>query len=85
VFDTLNTPVYAITGFYTHRPPRQRKELARMSDRFTLLGSFPLDPWDVRILDDLTPRQAHRYRAHPDSTFVLKLFLYTPVHHKMGS
>ena len=78
VFDTLSTPAYVITGTYVRRSPRLRKQLSKLSDRLSPISSARIVPYDVRLLDDLTPAEAKRYRAHPDSTFDLRLFRYDP-------
>ncbi|HEY0304854.1 MAG TPA: hypothetical protein VGC44_07765, partial [Longimicrobiales bacterium] len=78
VLDTLSTPAYVITGTYVRRSRRLQKQLTNLSDRLTPVAGAKVVPYDVRLLDDLTPAEARRYRAHPDSTFDLRLFRYLP-------
>ncbi|HEX6558750.1 MAG TPA: glycosyltransferase family 39 protein [Longimicrobiales bacterium] len=78
VFDTLSTSAYVITGTYVRQSPRLQKRFAGLSAHFTAVGVFKVRPYDVRILDDLSPAAARRYRAHPDSTFDLHLWRFTP-------
>jgi 4-amino-4-deoxy-L-arabinose transferase-like glycosyltransferase len=78
VLDTLSTPAYVITGTYVRRSPRLQQQLTDLSDRLTALGVAKVIPYDVRLMDDLAPRRARKYRAHPDSTFDLHLFRYNP-------
>ena len=78
VLDTLTTPAYVITGIYVRRSKRLQKQLADRSDRLTPVASASVVPYDVRLLDDLAPAEARRYRTRPDSTFDLRLFRYEP-------
>ena len=78
ILDTLSTPAYVITGTYVRRSPRLQKQLARRSKRLAPLATARIVPYDVRLLDDLTPAEAKRYRAHSDSTFDLRLYRYEP-------
>lgn len=78
VLDTLTTPAYVITGTYVRRSKRLQKQLAERSDRLTPIAAASVVPYDVRLLDDLAPAEARRYRTRPDSTFDLRLFRYDP-------
>jgi dolichyl-phosphate-mannose-protein mannosyltransferase len=72
--DSLPDPSYIVTGVYTRRAPIIAEAIRTRADRLELLGRFPLDPTDVRLLDDFTPADARRYRARPDSTYDLLLY-----------
>lgn len=78
VFDTLSTPAFVITGTYVRRSPRLQKQLNRLSDRLIPVSTAKIVPYDVRLIDDLTPAEARRYRMLPDSTFDLRLFRFLP-------
>jgi len=78
IFDTLSTPAYVVTGVYVRRSRRMQKQLAGLADKLTPIATAPMRPYDVRLLDDLEPAAARRYRAHPDSTFDLRLYRYNP-------
>ena len=74
----LRGPAYVVTGVYAKRNPHTREVLKRMDDRLFRLGTFPLDPKDIRILDDFSPAEARRFRANPDSTYALTLYRFVP-------
>jgi hypothetical protein len=72
------TPVYVVTGLYAKRYRPLRVGLERLRNRLKLLGVFSLNPKDIRILDDLTPDEARRFRERPDDTYELGVYLLQP-------
>ncbi|MCP4362622.1 MAG: glycosyltransferase family 39 protein [Chloroflexi bacterium] len=78
VIESLETPVYLMTGTYADRAPSLRQGLKRLEDRLTLLGAFPMEPGDVRLLDDTPPQKATAYRTAPDDTYTLTLYYLSP-------
>lgn len=78
VLDTISKPAYLVTGRYTDVAPMLRNRVSAMSDRLTKIGVYAFDPNDLRLLDDLRPAAARRYRAARDSTFDLTLYRVAP-------
>ena len=74
----LRDPAYVVTGVYADRVPHTREVLTGMADQLSRLGTFPLDPKDIRVLDDFSPAKARRFRANPDSTYALTLYRFVP-------
>ena len=70
--------IYLIEGVYARRAPKLRNGLARLAGRLELLATYPVVPMDLRVLDDFQGRQGRRYRAAPDGTFNLNLYLLHP-------
>jgi hypothetical protein len=73
----LSEPVYVITGRYSAMRVI-REGLDKLKDRLHYLGTFPMDPKDLRLLDDYPPLSAWRVRAHPDDTYNLKVYRLLP-------
>ena len=74
----LRGPAYVVTGVYAKRNPHTREVLKSMDDRLFRLETFPLDPKDIRILDDFSAVEARRFRANPDSAYALTLYRLVP-------
>ena len=77
-WQNLNEPVYFVTGVYTQRAPNLREGVANLQDRLQLMGTFPIYPNDVRLLDDFDPQLAEQYLVSPDDTFTLSLYYLGP-------
>jgi dolichyl-phosphate-mannose-protein mannosyltransferase len=77
ILGSLAEPVYVVTGRYASMR-EIRDGLKKLGDRLMYLGTFPMDPKDIRLLDDLAPREARRFRAQPDETFSLKVYRLLP-------
>lgn len=78
VLDTISTTAYLVTGRYTDVAPMLRNRVAALDDRLTKVGEYAFDPNDLRVLDDLRPAGARRYRAARDTTFDLTLYRVAP-------
>ena len=76
--DTLTTPAYLVTGVYTQRAPNLRQRVEKLGDRLTPIAVLPFTPNDLRLLDDLRPRQARAFRQARDSTFDMTLYRIEP-------
>ena len=77
-FDTVATPAYLVTGVYTRRAPLLRARMDTLRLRLTRLAMYHVEPNDLRLLDDLSPRKARAFRQRPDSTFDLTLYRVMP-------
>lgn len=78
VFDTITTPVYLAAGVYARRAPTLRAGIADLADRIDSLTAFSPDPTDLRLLDDLSPDDARRFRAQPGDEFDVVLYRIRP-------
>ena len=78
VLESLNTSVFVVTGTYAKISPITRKGLAKLGDRLVLLGTFPMTPSDVRLLDDLVPPRARLYRNNPGDRYDITLYHLLP-------
>jgi len=78
VLESLRTPVFLVTGTYAKISPITRKGLAKLGERLVLLGTFPMTPSDVRLLDDLVPLRARLYRANPGDRYDITLYQLLP-------
>lgn len=74
----LTSPTVLVTGIYTQRSPVLRDFFAARGAQLQLLGTAPFEPSDLRVLDDFGPLGAAAWRAHPDSTYLLHVWNYTP-------
>ena len=78
--DSLRVPRFVIAGVYLRRAPRLRAGFADRQDRLSLVERVPIGaPSDLRLLDDFRPDSARRWIAHPDTTYDLLLFRYSPL------
>lgn len=68
---------FLVTGIYSQREPRSRKSLVRLRDRLVLIGVFPVEPNDVRLLNDFSPVGAHHYRLNPSREYALRVYKIT--------
>jgi 4-amino-4-deoxy-L-arabinose transferase-like glycosyltransferase len=68
---------FLVTGPYAHMGPL-RVEMERLGDRLQMLSRYPIDPGDLRLLDDYPPAEARRFRAQPDEDFALTLYRLAP-------
>jgi hypothetical protein len=78
-FATPREAEYLVAGRYSRRLPSMVEQLASLGDRIEKLGSYAVRPSDLRLLDDMKPGRARRYRREPDSGFDLDLFRLHPV------
>jgi 4-amino-4-deoxy-L-arabinose transferase-like glycosyltransferase len=78
ILESLDTSVFLVTGTYAKISPILRKGLAKFGDRLVLLGTFPMTPSDVRLLDDLVPTRARLYRNNPGDRYDLRLYRLLP-------
>ncbi|MCI0437046.1 MAG: glycosyltransferase family 39 protein [Gemmatimonadetes bacterium] len=72
--DSVRADTWFVTGVYADRAPNLERGIAERADRLTRIGSFPIDPNDLRLLDDMRPDAARAYRAAPDTTFDVTLY-----------
>jgi dolichyl-phosphate-mannose-protein mannosyltransferase len=77
--DAQTEPGYLIVGRYASSAPVLRTGLAERAPRLTLLDTISIVPTDLRLLDDLVPELATRYRERPDGRYELVLYRYVPV------
>ena len=78
VLDAQTKPGYLLVGRYASSAPALRSGLAARAQRLTLLDTVWIVPTDLRLLDDLTPRLATRYRQRPDDRYELFLYRHVP-------
>ncbi|MBK8248082.1 MAG: glycosyltransferase family 39 protein [Gemmatimonadetes bacterium] len=77
--DTLATPRYLVTGIYQRRAPLIQKRFEERADQLELLARFPAGlPSDLRLLDNFLPDSARVWMTHPDTTYDLLLYRFTP-------
>jgi len=74
--DAIREPAFLVRGRYSDRAPSLRKGLAARADRLQALGVYPVDPKDIRLLDDYQAVRARDFRdgAGADRAFDLRLF-----------
>ena len=66
---------FLITGRYSRVEPLSRNSLQRLvGSRLQLRRVVPVQPGDVRLLDDSSPTQALAFRAHPTDAYDLHLY-----------
>jgi hypothetical protein len=70
----IQTPVFMVAGVYAKRATVLREGLEKLGARLVPLGKYPVEPNDLRLLDDFSPQGARTYREHPDDTFELTLY-----------
>jgi len=78
VLESLPTAVYIVTGAYAKCAPKLREGLKKLNNRLVPLGTFKMEPKDIRVLDDFLPREARLFRTHADSTYDLMLYYLLP-------
>ena len=72
-------PAYLVEGAYARRAPKLRNGMAALRGRLGALDSYPIIPKDLRVLDDFRAQKARGFRAAPDATFDLTLYVLRPV------
>jgi hypothetical protein len=79
--DAITEPTFLVRGRYSDRAPTLRDGLAQRTDRLQALGTYRVDPKDIRLLDDYNAERAHVYRndADADRAFDLRLFRLEPL------
>jgi 4-amino-4-deoxy-L-arabinose transferase-like glycosyltransferase len=77
-WEKLETTVYLVTGIYVQRVPQLLKGLEDLKDRLEWLGTFPMNPGDIRLLDDFSPDNAYRFRSSPDNSYDLTVYRLLP-------
>lgn len=73
-WQSIQTPVFMVAGVYAKRATVLREGLEKLGARLVPLGKYPVEPNDLRLLDDFSPQGARTYREHPDDTFELTLY-----------
>jgi hypothetical protein len=73
-WQSIQTPVFMVAGVYAKRATVLREGLENLGARLVPLGKYPVEPNDLRLLDDYSPQEARTYREHPDDTFELTLY-----------
>jgi hypothetical protein len=76
--DESAKPVYFVAGYYTRKAPVLVDGLRERQPRLELLGRYPMQASDLRLLDDYPPDRVSAYRARPDSMYDVLLYRYTP-------
>ena len=77
--DRVRDVTWVVTGIYLRRAPLMRRRLEERSERFELVSRMTLSPpSDLRLLDNFPPDSARRWMVHPDSSYDLLLYRYTP-------
>lgn len=78
--DAITEPAFLVRGRYSDRARSLRDGLAARADRLQALGTYPVDPKDIRLLDDYKAEPARVYRAGAgaDRAFDLRLFRLQP-------
>jgi 4-amino-4-deoxy-L-arabinose transferase-like glycosyltransferase len=74
VWKSIQTPAFMVAGVYAKRATVLREGLEKLGARLVPLGKYPVEPNDLRLLDDFSPQDARTYREHPDDTFELTLY-----------
>lgn len=69
---------FLVTGIYSQREPRSRASLKRLASQLHLAGIFPIEPNEVRLLDDFTPAKALQFRLRPSGDYDLRLYRIDP-------
>lgn len=72
--DTVSTEMWLAAGVYARRAPVLRDAIAGFGARVDSLTSVPLDPGDLRLLDDFRAARARAWRQHPDAEFDVVLY-----------
>jgi dolichyl-phosphate-mannose-protein mannosyltransferase len=66
-------PVFIVGGKYARDDPTWRKILDDSPGRFESVGTVAMQPGDIRLQDDLSPREIAAYKQKPDSRYRLEL------------
>lgn len=72
--DTVATEMWLAAGVYARRAPVLRDAITGFGSRVDSLGAVPLDPGDLRLLDDFRAARAREWRQHPDAEFDVVLY-----------
>jgi hypothetical protein len=83
--DASGSPVLVVTGVYARKAQVLRDGLRDRAHGLEILGRYPVDPSDLRLLDDYGSVDAPRYRARPDSMYDLILYRYDPSKRNVGN
>jgi hypothetical protein len=78
MLDAETEPGYLVVGRYASSAPLLRARLDARAQRLTLLDTIFVAPTDLRLLDDLAPELATRYRERPDGRYELVLYRHVP-------
>lgn len=71
-------PVYILAGGYARRAEPLRNAVKALGPQLVQVSTYPFRPNDVRLLDDMSPRQARAFLRQPDETFDVALLKFTP-------
>jgi hypothetical protein len=73
---TMASTGFLITGVYTNRARVLRAAVDGRRAELDSVATVPVEPNDLRLLDDTRPPAARRYRSVPDRTFDITLFRF---------
>lgn len=76
--DTASTVTWVAAGRYARQAPPIRTALEALGTRRERAGERPIDPNDLRLLDDLSPARARAWRQRPDDAFQVVLYRVAP-------
>jgi 4-amino-4-deoxy-L-arabinose transferase-like glycosyltransferase len=76
--DSARAPVYVVFSLYSRRTRAQSRNLERLGDRLTFMGSYGFEPKDLRLLDDYPPEEAYALRSDRGRDYDLELYRYSP-------
>jgi hypothetical protein len=74
----LETPAYIVTGRYAKVAPPIRNGLKALGNRLVPLQTFPVNPREIRLIDDASPQKVYDFRANPDDSFDLTIYHLLP-------
>ena len=74
----MDGPGLVVTGIYTRFTGAESRLVDELGPGLELAGSFPVNPKDLRVLDDGPPSFARSYRARASNAYDLNLFRYEP-------
>lgn len=78
LLEAATGPVYVVFTIYSRRTGAAERNLAEQGARLRLVGRYPLDPKDLRVLDDFRPGQARAFRADPSHAYDVELYEFRP-------
>jgi 4-amino-4-deoxy-L-arabinose transferase-like glycosyltransferase len=73
------SPLFVVVGRYARETPDWAPlSPSSRASHFRNVLRIAIDPSDIRLLDDMSPRNALQYRFHPDSSYDLELYRWIP-------
>lgn len=76
----VNRPTYLVIGVYTNRAPPLRQGIESLKNRLQVIGTYPLTPRLVRVLDDFNGQNERKFLTNPDNTYELTLYRLVQEH-----